>query len=209
LIKYKTRPGVLALPATQAAADQAATQSYADTIRRPATAVKNFQDGKWTLPIGSLVIVDDADHLDPGLLASLAEQAAVRTNTKLLLITNHHDGTDRDQGHGADRTRGDGVAVLRESLPWAQHIGTPEQRYQQRDTVIDRVTHHLAAASADGPAGLEAAELLGRHTHLTDTYRDAATARERFFTDMARSRDLSRGLDRETASNSNHHGSRS
>lgn len=31
--------------------------------------------------MGSLVIVDDADHLDPVLLHSLIEQAATRTNT--------------------------------------------------------------------------------------------------------------------------------
>ena len=107
------------------AADQAAAQGYADSIRRPAAAVKHFDDGSWVLPVGSLVIVDDADHLDPGLLASLVEQAATRTNTKLLLITNHH-ATGRD----AERTTNDGVAVLRESLPWAHHIGTPEHREQ-------------------------------------------------------------------------------
>lgn len=50
-----------------------------------------------------MVIVDDADHLDPTLLASLVEQAAVRTNTKLLLIT-------KPRSRGTDCSVGDGVA---------------------------------------------------------------------------------------------------
>jgi hypothetical protein len=81
LPKTKARPGVLALPATQGAADQAAEQGYADTIRHSATAVEKFGDGSWSLPVGSLVLVDDADHLDPALLQSLVEQAATRTHT--------------------------------------------------------------------------------------------------------------------------------
>ena len=77
--------------------------------------MKHFEDGSWTLPVESLVIVDDADHLHPDLLRSLVEQAAVRTNTKLLLIT--HPGTDRGHDRGVGRTNGE-IAVLRESLPW-------------------------------------------------------------------------------------------
>lgn len=193
LIKSKTRPGVLALPATQHAADQAAELGYADTIRRPAAAVKNLEDGSWTLPVGSLVIVDDADHLDPGLLASLVQLAAVRTNTKLLLITT--EGPDR----GGDRTR-DGVAVLRESLPWARHIGTSTPN-SKRDNVFDRAERHLAATAGttiDGSVHAEAMELLARHTHRTGMFRDEVSARDRFIADMQqrnRSRDRSRGRD--------------
>ena len=40
--------------------------------------------GQWTLPIGSLVIVD---HLHPDHLRQLIDNAE-RTNTKLLLLTN-------------------------------------------------------------------------------------------------------------------------
>ncbi|QSM61155.1 MobF family relaxase [Mycobacteroides abscessus] len=188
----QARPGVLALPATQAAADRAAELGYADTIRRPGSAVKHFQDGSWTLPPGgSLVIVDDADHLHPTLLASLVELAATRTNTKLLLITT--EGTDRS----ADRTN-EGVEVLREALPWAQHIGTPT-RNSQRDNVIDRTRRDLAAAGAgvEGPATVVAAELLARHTDQARTFSDEVTARERFITSMTRSRDRDRGLDRD------------
>ena len=186
------RPGVLALPATQAAADQATEQQYADTIRRPAAAVQHFDDGTWTLPFGSLIIVDDADHLDPTLLHSLVDWAAVRTNTKLLLITTE------SPNRGADRTRGNGVAVLRESLPWARHLGTPTPN-MERDTVIDRARSHLAAAGThlDGPATQEVAHLLARHTDQARTFREEITTRERFRADMARSRDRdqSRGRD--------------
>ncbi len=192
MFRDQARPGVLALPATQQAADYAATQSYADTIRRPAAAVKNLNDGGCSLPVGSLVIVDDADHLDPGLLQSLVEHAATRTNTKLLLITNHRP--DR----GLDRTGRDGVAVLQENLPWAQHIG-PQNRNAERNNAIDRVKHHLAAAGngIDDPVHAEATELLARHAHLTREYRDEITARNRFITEMTRSRDRDRDLDRD------------
>lgn len=130
------------MPASQRAADQATEQSYADTIRRPAAAVKNFDSGDWALPIGSLVIVDDADHLDPGLLASLVETAATRTNTKLVLITNRDD-----TGRTVERRAA--VTVLQEKLPWARHIGTPDHRNRQRDNVIDHVQQHLTNAGKD------------------------------------------------------------
>ncbi|MDX1893398.1 MobF family relaxase [Mycolicibacterium sp. 050158] len=189
------RPGVLALPATQAAADRAAALGYADTIRRPAAAVHHFDSGDWPLPVGSLVIVDDADHLHPDLLRSLVEQASVRTNTKLLLIIN--EGADRGRDHGGDRTRGEGVVVLRESLPWAQHIGTPTRNIE-RDTVIDRTRRHLDAAdrAVDSPVHAEAVGLLARHSGQVQTFRDEITTRERLnarFT--TRSRDRSDGLE--------------
>lgn len=194
----QARPGVLALPATKAGADRAAELGYADTIRRPATAVHHFEDGSWTLPPGgSLVIVDDADHLHPDLLKSLVEQSAVRTNTKLLLITTEHPDHGRDRG--VDRTRGEGVAVLRDTLPWAQHIGTPTRNIE-RDTVIDRTRRHLGAAgrAVDSPVHAEAAELLARHTSQIATFRDEITARERLnarFTTRSRDRDRTRSRD--------------
>ena len=52
----------------------------------PDQALDKLQTGRWKLPLGSLVIVDDADHLKPDQLHWLAENAAA-TNTKLLLIT--------------------------------------------------------------------------------------------------------------------------
>ena len=143
-----------------------------------------------------MVIVDDADHLHPDLLKSLVEQAAVRTNTKLLLITTEHPDHGRDRG--GNRTRGEGVAVLRDTLPWAQHIGTPTRNIE-RDNVIDRTRRHLDAAgrAVHGPVYAEAAELLARHTDRVRTLGEEITAHERFRTDMARTRerDRSRGRD--------------
>ena len=183
------RPGVLALPATQAAADRATELGYADTIRRPSSAVKHFEDGSWPLPVGSLVIVDDADHLHPDLLKSLVEQAAVRTNTKLLLITN-------DEGVDGGTDRGNAVTALQEHLPWARHIGTPQHRNTLWDSAISRAEQHLRTTGHHAsPVHAEAAELVARHTHLAGGYRDEVTARDRFITGIrqrSRDRDLSR-----------------
>jgi conjugative relaxase-like TrwC/TraI family protein len=196
-----TRGEVLALPATQRAADQAADWGYADTIRHPATAVKKLGDGSWRLPMGSLIIVDDADRLRPEHLHALIEQAATKTNTKLLLITNPHP----DRGRDADRTARNQIGVLEESLPWAQHLGT-DDLHTRRDSVIDRVTHHLAGADSGATVEdsnrAEATELLARHTHLTNGYHYEATAHQRFITDLiARQRERERrrelGLDRD------------
>lgn len=149
--------------------------------------MKNFDDGSWTLPVGSLVIVDDADHLDPVLLHSLIEQAAIRTNTKLLLITNH-DGV----AHATDR--GNAVTALQEHLPWARHLGTPEQRNTMRDSVISRAEPHLhAAGSLERAVHAEVGELLARHDQLARGYRDEVTARDRYITDIQQ-RNLSRDL---------------
>ena len=78
---------ILALPATETAADYAHTHRYADTTTAAPTGCEHLQAGRWQLPTGSLVVVDDADHLPAAQLAWLTEHAAA-TNTKLLLLTN-------------------------------------------------------------------------------------------------------------------------
>ena len=65
---------ILALPATETAADYAHTHRYADTTTTAATGCEQPQSGRWSLPTGSLVIVDDADHLPADQLAWLTEQ---------------------------------------------------------------------------------------------------------------------------------------
>ena len=151
--------------------------------------MKNFADDSWVLPVGSLVVVDDADYLDPVLLQSLVELAAVRTNTKLLLITSGHD-----TGRGTERTRGEGVTAPEEILPWARHIGTPDIREMLRDNVIDRTGRHLVVTGAgvDGPDDAEAAELSARHTHQAHKSQDEVTASECFRAYMARNRERDR-----------------
>ena len=182
--------GVLALPATQEGAEYAAAQGYADRARHPVASVRNFESGRWALPIGSLVIVDDADQLPPEQFRSLVEHAATRTNTKLLLITNHD--TERPAGN-------DLVAVLQDSLPWSRHIGTSTSRSVRRENVFDRIGH-LDVSSVERPASAvaEATELLARRERLAAGYRDEVTARDRFHVDMvSRSRDRSLGLSRD------------
>ena len=85
---------VLALPATQAAADYAEAHRYADTTTPAASGRDNLQSGRWRLPIGSLLIVDDAEHLPADQLRWLIDNAAT-TNTKLLLTTNTTDSVER------------------------------------------------------------------------------------------------------------------
>ena len=158
-----------------------AAGGYADSIRHPVAAVKHFDDGTWTLPAGSLVIVDDADHLPLELLQSLATHAAVRTNTKLLLITNHD--TERPAGR-------DPATMLQDCLPWARHVGTPPSRSVERENVIDRIGH-LDAGSVERLAYSEAVDLVACRDRIVQQYRDEVTARERFHAGMV-ARSLSR-----------------
>lgn len=68
-----------------------------------------------------------------------------------------------------------------------------------RDSMISRSEQHLSASKGIDSAvhAEEAAELLARHAHLANTYRDEVTARDRFITEMARSRDRERSLSRD------------
>ena len=60
---------ILALTATDAATEYAAHNRYADTTTTPQDARTNIENKRWKLPAGSLVIVDDADHLQPNSCA--------------------------------------------------------------------------------------------------------------------------------------------
>jgi hypothetical protein len=55
----------------------AQSNRYADATRAAATGAENLQSGRWTVPIGSLVIVDDADQLPARQLRWLTGNAAV------------------------------------------------------------------------------------------------------------------------------------
>ena len=172
---------ILALPATEQAAAYAAAHRYADTTTRPTAARTNFASGRWTLPIGSLVIVDDADHLDPHDVRYLAEHAE-RTNTKLLLITN--DG--RESTHTL-------VAVLNTELPWAQQLGSP--RPTPHLTGIQRAEHHAEQHHIEVAALLQRRKALVRHyQQLAEPMtRTRSSDRERSHT---RQRDRGYGLER-------------
>jgi len=187
---HRDNQRVLALPATPQAADYAANNRYADTTTSPDQALDKLHTGSWKLPLGSLVVVDDADHLKPEHLHRLAENAAA-TNTKLLLITTPDH---RQPAHTL-------TAAADHLLPWAQHLGAPDHPHQRARTAIERADHHLAttAQSQTGPQYQTARELLRRRDQLLDHFDemrrvaaqlDAIAARDR-----ARSRSRSRGQD--------------
>ena len=91
------------MPATDEAARYAQGNRYADAVRSPAAACANIETGRWTLPIGNLVIVDDESHLSSHHLRRLVDSAA-RTNTN-----------DSDPA----RTL---TAALNTYVPWARRL---------------------------------------------------------------------------------------
>ena len=91
------------------------TSSPTPTRQTPQIAYDKFTAGQWTAPPGTLIVVDDADHLTAEQLHCFTENA-VRTNTKLLLVST--PTADREPTQTL-------VGALATNLPWAQHIGTP------------------------------------------------------------------------------------
>ena len=118
---------------------------------------------RWKLPLGSLVIVDDADHLHPEQLRWLTQTAAA-ANAKLILITTPDN---RQPAHPL-------LTVLADSLPSAQHIGTPDRHHHQPPTAIQRAEHHLAATSATSTTRNQATQLLQRRNQVIDRLREIA-----------------------------------
>lgn len=153
----KTPPKVLALPATPHAREYAATHRYADTTTTVERARTQIQDKRWALPRGTLIIVDDADHLHPNHLCWLADHAAA-TNTKLLLIsTPDHRLPAHTLTTAADHL-----------LPWAQRLGNPDHAHHRPDSAIEHANHHLVTTTPalDHPEYQTAHHLLRRRDHL-------------------------------------------
>ena len=147
---------VLAMPATDAATAYADTHRYAERLTDPNTTRARLDNGEWTIPPGNLLVIDDADHLDPKQLRYFTEHAA-RANTKLLLV---HTPTDtRTPAHTL-------VDALADNLPWAQHLGTPTRR----DTAISRTETHLAQHEPVTTEDRDAAELLARRDTMQNTH---------------------------------------
>ena len=178
---------ILALPGTPAAADYAGANRYADTTANLDDARTKLDTNRWKLPLGSLIVVDDADHLQPEQLRWLTQTAAA-TNTKLVLITT---ADSRDPAHTL-------LAVLTDNLPSAQHIGTADPNRRQSPTAIQRAEHHLAATSAPTITRNEATQLLQRRNQLIDRLRDIADTTAHIDAVAARQQDLNRGRDRGT-----------
>ena len=177
---------ILALPATAAAADYAANHRYADTTTTPQDARTKLDNKRWKLPAGSLVVVDDADHLGPEQLRWIAETAAA-TNTKLILITT------ADSRQPALTLLG----VLNNNLPSAQHLGIPDHHLQQPPAAVDRVEHHLAATNATSTTRNHATQLLHQRDQMLAHLREIADTAAQIDTTTARQheRERNRGRD--------------
>jgi conjugative relaxase-like TrwC/TraI family protein len=155
---------VLAMPATDTATAFADTHPYAERRTDPTATRARLDNGTWTIPAGNLLIIDDADHLDPKQLRYFTEHAA-RTNTKLLLVQTPTPG--RDPAHTL-------VDALADNLPWAQHVGTPTPD-QHRQTALARTSSHLAENPPATTVDRDAAEQLARRDTLATTYREHHT----------------------------------
>jgi hypothetical protein len=170
---------------TVAAATYAGEHRYADTTTAAAAGADNLQSGRWSVPIGSLIIVDDADQLPAAQLHWLTGNAAA-TNSKLLLITTS----------GAPQPRHTLTDVLAGQLPWAQQLGTPDPHHPQRGTAMQRTEHHLATTTgADTDQHTQARQLLARRDQLTDHYRSATQRSTHHDRDQHRDRDRDTGLE--------------
>ena len=179
---------VMAVPATRTAATEATQQSYdIDRIASPRRTRDLIDSGKWTIPPGNLIIIDDADHLDPKLLRYFTEHATA-SNTKLLLV--HTPTPERQPRHTV-------VAALAETLPWTQQIGAPSTSQAHR-TATERATTLLGEphTAAPSPARSAAAELLDRRTRVLDTYQKTQE-RNRRWTDRHAEQERQRAHNRD------------
>jgi hypothetical protein len=158
---------ILALPATDTAKAHFDEHPYADAANTPQVAHDRFTAGQWTAPPGTLIVVDDADHLTVEQLHCFTENA-VRTNTKLLLVTT--PSAEREPTQTL-------VDTLATNLPWAQHIGTPTDHTPT--TAIEQA-RHLADTNpelGDPTNRQQALDLLARRDTITRTYTQRLTHR--------------------------------
>ncbi|OBK59449.1 exonuclease V subunit alpha [Mycobacterium gordonae] len=158
---------VLALTASPAARDYAAQHRYADATGHIDSARTTLGNRPLKLPLGSLIVVDDADHLSTDNLHWLTNAAAA-TNTKLILITtgDHH--------HQPAHTL---LTALHHNSTAAHQLGIPEPDPNPAPrTAIERAEHHLATTSATSTTRDQAIELLRQRTHIVDRLRDIAEA---------------------------------
>ncbi len=157
---------VMAIPATDAARTQFTNHRYAHGVATPNDARSKFATGQWANPPGTLLIIDDADHLTDDNLRFFIDHAAA-TNSKLLLVTTP------DPEHPAPSTH---VAALADNLPWAQHLGTPQHPVTAITTAQAAVaTSETEAEAADtstqhGTDTTALRDLLDRHDTTTATY---------------------------------------
>ena len=129
LAAHRSGYKVLALAATPEATDFAAAHRYSHSSATAVEGLAKLQSGEWRSEPGSLIIVDDSDHLSAEQLNWLTTNAG-KTNTKLVLTVSH------DTAPGQSRHL---VNALLAYLPWA----APHVPVAERATAIVRATAHL------------------------------------------------------------------
>ena len=156
---------VLTIPASPSAAAQARSAVHCRKQAPAAEAIAKFSSGEWKLPPGTLLIVDDADHLDSDQLRWFTRNAGA-TNTKLVLVT------DDCAAPGPSRAL---TTALAESLSWSHQLGTPPAR-EIADSALARVSTYLNELTTmpDDDAHREAAAVLARRDTLATTFQELA-----------------------------------
>ncbi|GCB00029.1 AAA family ATPase [Mycolicibacterium sp. NCC-Tsukiji] len=172
---------VFAIPATDDATTFYAAHQYADGYNTPAAVHDTLSAGHATVPPGTLLIVDDADHLDADQVRYFTEHAS-RTNTKLLLVRNPNSEREPKQTL---------VETLATSLPWAQQIGTVPDR--EPATEIEQARRLTAPDTKQGdPTNRqEALDLVTRHGDITREYNRRAASQHRPGHSLDRDKDRS------------------
>lgn len=159
---YKSGQRVLALPATAAAADRALHYRYSHASLAAAEGIPKLQSGQSKLPVGALIIVDDADYLTDEQITWLMTHAGA-TNTKVVLAAS------RETAPGPSRYLTD---VLTEKLPWSVDR---DRLLGSRSTAISRISNYLNTIECAETASEKcAAELLAQCDACVNRYRQIA-----------------------------------
>jgi conjugative relaxase-like TrwC/TraI family protein len=158
---------ILALPATDTAKAHYDEHPYADRANTPQVAHDRFTAGQWTAPPGTLIVVDDADHLTAAQVHCFTDNA-VATNTKLLLITT--PTAERQPSQTL-------VDTLATHLPWTQHIGTPAERTPSTAIEQARLLADTHPELGDPTNWQHTRDLLDRADTITRAYRQRISHR--------------------------------
>ena len=171
---------LVALPARTTGEDH----PYADTTADLRTAQTHFDDGSWTLPRGTLLVVDNADTLTHDQLHRIAATAA-DANAKTILITS-------DPAH----TEPPSTAVLSTYLPHAHHLGDATPHHAAPPTALQRAEQHLAASRGFEAHYADARHLIGQRDRILDRLRDTLNAAAELHSHTSVDREHERSQDR-------------
>jgi len=163
---------------------QVRAAGVADTVTEVATAHRRLRDHDWTLPPGSLVIVDRASAAPPAELADLAGYAQ-RSQASLILL-------DPDENRAEPGPSAPLMKLLHSDLPWAVTLSvsdaTPPRRLARPD--LDPLLDQ-AERLADDVRTPEIADALARRTQL----RAQHEASHRVHTELRRAAQRDTGRD--------------